>query len=325
MQLHNDTPLSARLYRGALHDSVNGAWVVARGCYRRTRRGLVLEGDPWPIFDAPLRTAFGTLPSDVDPMRKGISVFCLGTVRCETPRRTAMCSLEVGEQARQLRVHGRRRWEPHGDTWRPSEAEPFSALPFTWAQCPGGTTVYEGKKVEHPSNPEGMGFVMDEALVPTVEVPHIEDVRAVISDWRALPPPTCWAPLESVRELYIPGVVAAATRDGKLDLAALQKGTAALAHYDAPPDTQFGPLAAGTLIDGQLGDHGVRVRVPGHDLTLSVHVGRDTLRQPLKLSSVWLLIDEGLTVFTWRARTAYPIREGDLRAARLVGMVEGPR
>jgi len=325
MHFHNDTGLSARLYRGALHDSVNGAWVVVRGCFRRTRRGMQLEGDPWPIFDAPLKTNFGTLPSDLEPMRTGVSVFCLGTVRCDAPRPAALCSLQVGETARQLRVHGPRRWVRTGDAWRPGVAEPFETLPLSWAACLGGKTVYEGKEIDHPTNPEGMGFVLDEALLPTVEVPRIEDVRAVIETWPALPPPTCWAPLREVRGLYIPAVVAAATRDGVLDLDALKRGTAALPHYDAPPETQFAALAGGTLVDAQLGDHGLRVRIPGHDLLLTIHVGREAIRQPLKLSSVWLLVDEGLTVLTWRARTAYPIREGDLRAARISGAVEGAR
>lgn len=325
MQLHNETALAARLYRGALHDSVNGAWVVARGCFRRTRRGMELQDNPWPIFDAPLATDFGTLPSDLDPMRAGVSVFCLGTVRNDTPRPSTLCSLQVGDTARQLRVHGRRSWVRLNDRWSPGPAEPFTELPLSWSHCPGGVARFEGREVPHGSNPEGTGFVLDEAELARVEVPRIEDVRAVIDDWRRLPAPMCWAPLEDARTLHVPAVVAAATRDGVIDPDALARGMAALPCLDAPPETQFASLPAGSLVDAQLGDHGLRIRIPGHDLRLHLQVGSESIRQGLWLSSVWLLVDEGLTVLTWRARTAYAIRPGELRSARLVGAVEGPR
>lgn len=194
------------------------AMIVAKATFRfddHGRTALVGDGPPVRVRDED--TALGCLPAETVPRRgPGFEVLLLGRahapggVRC----RTMNVGLAVGDRVATMLVLGARRWHGGAPAGKPSEPEPFEALPLIWENAFGGTARVwldpnRAIELQHPLNRRGRGFDVAPALArlakqgdapagfPISEgvrgLPSLERTDQLIRWWSDAPAPICWA------------------------------------------------------------------------------------------------------------------------------------
>ncbi len=204
MLLRNDTPLAAIGFDDLHRDGAVMAVVAVRASYALTAEGAlrlyerqaialsdVYEGDP---HRTPLLRA-----NDLVGYRPYADVTVLGSAHAPGGRPAASweVSLGLGNARTDLRVHGPRRWEPDGSSWRLGPAEPVARVPLDYRLSAGGRFVGDPEGGGSPYNPIGPGLLHRDwsPAGRALRAPQIEAEDAPITDPFAVPEPAGFGPV----------------------------------------------------------------------------------------------------------------------------------
>lgn len=199
MELVNDTPLPAALYRAQLfYRDLMMATVVVKASYEVAEDGRVaLVDDPLPVQEGDAQTEFGVLESDVVPIKEGCDFAVYGPALSPDRPVTEMdVRIAVGDFVRTLRVVGDRVWQKSGRGLRPSEPAPFSVMPLEYSRAFGGHALHEGElTTPYPDNPGGRGYIVRADAAAGVALPNVEEVDQRVRTWEDRPLPAGLLPL----------------------------------------------------------------------------------------------------------------------------------
>ena len=129
--------------------------------------------------------------SDFAPFKPRADLLLVGS--CHAPRGSATrwcpATFHVGTVAKTLTVFGDRRWQRNGLGWKPSEPEPFTAMPLRYERSFGGP--------DFAANPVGSGGhrAIDETGEKVRPLPNLEDPRWPVESPQSQPRPAGFGPL----------------------------------------------------------------------------------------------------------------------------------
>ncbi len=338
MLLANPHPVSATLTVAEVpgHPAQRFGMLVAKATYR-IAAGACLP-DParaHAILAADLPTPLGELPRDDLPRSDpAFEVILLGTayapggVACA--RHTV--SLAVGNERRELVVHGDRRWEQSLLRRRPGASTPFTTMPLSWARAFGGRREIEIDReafleVCDVRNPAGRGFDpgpdaigLAKHLKSPKGYPRYDQERALanlehpahaVAHWDDAPDPACWATVpmtSSLHALRIPNAPGRAEPGPGL-------------FHRAHPDwvlAQAPPAGARVVLTGATPDGELSFTLPRQRIDLEVHAGGSTITVAARPQLLVLLPDQAACYLVHRAFFTVPPPQGEQRSARLL-------
>lgn len=198
MQLDNQTPYPAALFRGVIRDDRLCASLVARVTYDIVGTQLVPSGEQvWPVFPCPWTSPYGPMVGDELFYRGGVDVFAFGAARAPNGRAVPRVDvrIEVGEHfSASVAVFGDRVWERRGGTLVASAPVPFVEGPLTIARAFGGTSEWDSLCIPYQDNPDGIGYYLELAQAQGRPLPNVEDPGALVARWDDRPEPVGVAP-----------------------------------------------------------------------------------------------------------------------------------
>lgn len=228
MDLANPHPIPAMLTVSELPGfSLRLAMAFAKATFTIAGGRAVLETQaPRKLLLADTPTPLGDLPRDDLPRSDSVfEVVLLGQARAAggVPCRRMRVSMNIGATRRELVVTGDRHWEMRQSGARPSDPEPFAAMPLTWARAFGGTCAVE---IDHESfvdlcdvrNAAGRGWdpamaadalgkqLKSPAGFPRFDLtrllPNVERPESLVAASEDSPEPACWAPVPTSSSLH---------------------------------------------------------------------------------------------------------------------------
>jgi hypothetical protein len=334
MQLHNETPLSAHMFRGVVDDETMLAIVACRmSCLISDDGRLTLQDIQDPVRVQPVESPLGLLEDDAAPVKPLVDVVVLGEAFAPRgkPVREMIVALRVGDRLCQLRVIGDRTWQAvingaelaraversradqHDlEALAPTPATPFRSLPICWKRAFGGSAKVPDGEVPWSYNPQGIGYhhLLEHAL--GAPLPNLEAPMRPMAHWRDWVDAACFAPLpRTFRDRTERGL--------KIDADSLSLEVLPEYFLVAPRGQTFAPLEAGTAIEvvGMHTDGAIHFEVPDLPAELSVSVGDDHLVVPSRLDTVEIWPSERRVSFVLRASVRYRFRRRETRTATL--------
>jgi hypothetical protein len=316
VKLENETPLAAHLFSGPAGESDLGCAVLLKATYeiRDGRLELATEA-PWPIHLEPFPTPWGTFPGEIAPRKPKTDVIVLGRALAPAgdPVRSTTVSVSVGAFRQALAVFGDRRWERTTAGVRATEPVPFREMPVTWTNAFGGKVRTPVGGWPNTDNPEGKGFLMDEAEAEGVPLPNVEDPEALIRSPKDLPKPVGWGPYPlagGVRVERLRGP------DGiPLPFEAVEPWVMGWAHPDLIVETP----AAGTMIEveGMTRGGPLAAAVPACPARVVLLTGDDRRTLVPKLDTLIVEAERRRLVVRWRAAETFEMRPREVRLVRI--------
>jgi len=337
MELANPHPIPASLTVSELPGfSLRLALAFAKATFNIADGRAVLETQaPRKLLLADTPTPLGDLPRDDLPRAdSAFEVVLLGQARAPggVPCRRMSVSMAVGSTRRDLVVTGDRRWETTQAGPRPSDLEPFSSMPLTWARAFGGTCAVE---IDHESfvdlcdvrNAAGRGWnpaiaadSLRERLKPpagfprfdpTRLLPNVERPESLVTAWEDSPEPACWAPVPTASALHAQRMI----QDGP-DGPLVGPGVFHRAHPDwvlpRAPEADALVEVRGVTEDGSWA-----FSLPRLGVQIDLRTGSLTRTMVLAPQILVLLPEESRCHLVYRGLMQVPPPDGEPRRARL--------
>ncbi|WP_437854448.1 DUF2169 domain-containing protein [Sorangium sp. So ce363] len=322
MDLHNDTPLCARLHTGFTGPTAAVGMLVARMTWRLDDAGsLAPSDDRWPVFTEALTTEVGVFPPDLVPGHAGCDVVITGVARTAAPVTSLALSLRVDAFEARLDAIGDRIWHERRGELVPSDPAPFTEMPLAWSRAFGGAARHEGADAPYPLNPAGRGFYLRREDALGMPLPNLERPDERIATWHDRPLPACWAPVKDSLGWHLVRVAreAASAPDdearAELLASASERATMSAAQPDMiAPEVREG---AEVVLAGVAPDE-LRFRIPALDPRVRVDTGQVIFEATVPVAGLWVLLGQRLVVVTYRVEFQYPYLRRRRRAAALV-------
>ncbi|MBK9089863.1 MAG: DUF2169 domain-containing protein [Holophagales bacterium] len=316
MRLENETALSAHLFSGAAGESDLGCALVVKATFDIREESLELSTEsPWPIHLEPFPTSWGTFPGEIAPRKPKTDVIVLGRAMAPAgdPVRSMTVSVSVGPFRHSLAVFGDRYWERGAGGLRVTEPVPFREMPVTWTNAFGGKVRTPVGEWPNTDNPEGKGFLMDEADAEGVPLPNVEDPKALIRSPKDLPKPVGWGPYPlagGVRVAKLRGPDGAA-----LPFEAVEPWVMGWAHPDLIVETP----AAGTpvVVEGMTRGGPIAAAVPAFPARVVLLTGDERRTLVPKLDTLIVETERKRLVVRWRAAETFEMRPREVRLVRI--------
>jgi hypothetical protein len=192
MQLRNETPYPAKLFRMTIDDDRLAASVALRVTYEWANgRFQPAEEQDWVVSAGPWDTPYGVMPGDELFYRDGVDVFILGAARPPRGENASVVDVRVqlGDWRHAVRVFGNRIWQRGVAGLVPSPPAPITSVALSLENAFGGHITWDGLTVPYGQNPRGKGFYADAASAIGQPLPNIENPAALIRNWDDRPPP----------------------------------------------------------------------------------------------------------------------------------------
>lgn len=192
MQLHNETPFPAKLFRMTIDDDRLAASVALRVTYEWANGKFVpAEAQDWVVSAAPWETPYGVMPGDELFYRDGVDVFILAAARPPQGHTAHVLDVQarLGDWSYTVRVFGDRVWQRAMGGPVPGPPAPISKIPLGLENAFGGGMTWDGLTIPYGQNPRGKGFYADAEGAIGRPLPNIEDPAAPIKNWDDRPEP----------------------------------------------------------------------------------------------------------------------------------------
>lgn len=333
MQFHNRTDHAADVLCASSARSADHmlACIIARATYRLAG-GALTPAEAWPIGPSPFETPLGVSLGDKPFYSGGIDVLVGGQVRQPRGAEPRLdVEIEVGRTfRRRIAVFGDRVWRRDAaGALVPSDPAPFVTMPLGYERAFGGRApTQHGIEMPCTTNPDGVGFYLDERSAEGRPLPNLEDPGSLIRSVADMPDPVGlgYYPAEgSLRALHstshpaaVRGAALGAGATRPLETSDLLPTLFNSAHprMIIPPDK--GPRAG----DGIRLSHGMRdgdLAFSMPDLAMHVHVQLEDREHvfPMHLDQIGLVGGEGLLLFSFRSVVEYRTRKGERRTITL--------
>lgn len=325
MQLENDTPLPAAIFRTVIDDTRMAAAIVLRVTYDFKHGQLVVADDQvWPVSGPPFDGPQGPMDSDELFYRGGVDLFVFGEARPpkDIPVRELQVRVTLADFSATFDILGDRVWQS-GDTpghenkeehnlLRPGPAQPFDRMPLTRDRAFGGTSEWDELAVPYPDNPEGVGFHLERDQALGAPLPNIEDPDNRIQSWQDRPNPVGTWPL--------PGGNPIRTRNGFVSADGSDVGLRP-AFFNAAFPGMIAPSAKPgqwVCIDGMHPAGRVRFELPHPPLNLRLFFEPDWAEPAMTIDQIGVEICEARAFITYRYPFRYTIHRMQKRRAMLV-------
>jgi hypothetical protein len=192
MQLQNETPYPAKLFRMTVDDDRLAASVALRVTYEWANgRFQPAEEQDWVVSAGPWDTPYGVMPGDELFYRDGVDVFILGAARPPRDQTASVVDVQVrlGDWSHAVRVFGNRIWQRGVAGLVPSPPAPITSVALSLENAFGGHVTWDGLTVPYGQNPRGKGFYADAASAIGQPLPNVENPGALIQNWDDRPEP----------------------------------------------------------------------------------------------------------------------------------------
>jgi hypothetical protein len=211
-------------------------------------------------------------------------------------------SMSVAGRTKTIRVTGDRVWRDG----RPSDPQPFKAMPLIWERAFGGLHRRGERVLAEERNPVGCGFAGDRSAeeMQGQALPNLEDPAALLEQAGQTPAPACLAP---IAPSWLPRRAHAGTYDE-----AWQRGRAPYLPDDFDP--RFLQCAAPEFafesylqpgdpvhVSGVAPDGPIEFTIPDARLNVAVTIAGSAEEPTANLETVAIEPDENRACFTWRA------------------------
>jgi hypothetical protein len=316
MEFTNLTGFPAKFQPGGTTDSEMLGIVASKVTYLTEGARLVPvtdETQAWPVFDKPFFFRGVSLAQELEFRKRGIDVLVFGNA--VVPAREPVPEMEVAIRSGRLdyrvRVIGDRIWNRSAGGLAPSEPKPFSEMPLTNERAYGGVATFDGADFHHAVNPDGRGFYMEEDQAAGGAMPNLERPDEPIGAWTDNPKPAClFKPTGRHMDADAPG------DDPYASMPRVLRDT----FNQAVPELVVEP-----------GDLGERLELFGFDRrgalalplppvngpTAHVAVGKLRSRFPSTLSTLLVLVPEGVVIATYLCLFRYLFRPQEKRTVML--------
>jgi hypothetical protein len=308
LQLDNQTPFKAAIAVLPDRSGIDTLYVIVKATLA-LRPGLSLAKVQTPPvladeYYAEPETSSLKATSDLHIGKPGTDVLLIGSARPSEARPVPrmQVSMSVADRQKRVQVTGDRVWR----NGRPSEPQPFEAMPLVWERAFGGSHRLRDKVLAELRNPVGCGFA-GERTADDMEgrpVPNLEDPASPIEQVGHMPAPACMAPISPS---WLPRLSYAGTYDEQW-----QRSRAPYLPEDFDPrflqcaapefafDRYLQPNEA-VHVDGVMPDGPISFAIPDGKLDISVTIAGSTERPPTHLETMAIEPDENRACFTWRA------------------------
>jgi hypothetical protein len=302
MDLQNQTPFPAGLFRTRLTDGRIAAAVLARITYRIENGLLVADREqPWLVSPAPWASAYGPMDGDDVFYKGGVDLFVFGQARSAggRPAPTIEVVIEVGCFRRRLIVFGNRVWQKKWHELVPSAPEPIQTLSLALANAFGGKSTWDGLDVPFTANPVGKGFYLEDAQAVGRPLPNIEDPDHLIKHWNDRPDPAGVTPCPPDNAMHLQNGLEF-TNQGYLQKLRPTFFNAAFPRMIAPR-VEFGTRVK---LEGVLASGPLQFTLPQTGPSVRLHIGNEVIERPLAIDQVGIEVDKGRAFLAYR----YPFR-----------------
>ena len=263
-----------------------------------------------PIVDASLPTHFGIFHTDLFLEKQGVDLCLLGTLRRNQPQRSARVRIRTGNYEHQLQVFGDRRWLRRPTGLTPSDPEPFTEMPLSYARAYGGSTHHEYETATFPYNPLGVGYYLSAEAAEGQPLPNIEASDRLIRSWQDQPEPAGFAPFPFHWGLgAVQGIQQQGPSDVRVSPRLYNQAHPALV---LPGFDERQPIEVTGLLDRALCVH-----LPKFAPTLELCVGKSWSALSGNLDGIFIWADSAHLTLTQRIHFEYALRKEELRFARL--------
>lgn len=192
MELDNQTPFPASLYRGCIDEERIAASLVVRRTFDLVAGYLVRSSEEvWPVSPGPWDSPAGPMAGDDLFYRGGVDLFVFGSARSAKPVTRLDVTVEAGKEFKySVAVFGDRVWTKAADgSLIPGAPKPFTELPLTMANAYGGTDEWDELPLPYPANGAGKGYALNAENALGKPVPNIENPKALLKMFGEHPEP----------------------------------------------------------------------------------------------------------------------------------------
>ena len=304
MELENQTPFPAALFRGCIDEERIAASLVVRRTFDLVAGYLVRSAEEvWPVSPGPWDSPAGPMAGDDLFYRGGVDLFVFGSARSTKPVPRVDVTVEAGKDFKySVAVFGDRVWTKAADgSVVPGAPKPFTEMPLTMANAYGGADEWDELPVPYPANPLGKGYALDAESAHGKALPNIENPKALLKKFGDHPepvgasaPPYPFAPrVPRTVEHYPNGIMK--RLDPKFFNAAF-------------PDMVVPKLAVGDRIKiTGMADRPIGFEVPPADVQMRLHLG-DTIHEVIpQLDQVGVEVERERVFVTYRLAFRYEV------------------
>jgi hypothetical protein len=323
MELENQTPFPAALFRGCIDEERIAASLVVRRTFDLVAGYLVRAPEEiWPVSGGPFDGPAGPMAGDDLFYRGGVDLFAFGSARSAKPVPRVDVTVEAGKEFKySVAVFGDRVWTKAADgSVVPGAPKPFTEMPLTMANAYGGADEWDELPVPYPANPGGKGYALSADSALGKPLPNVENPKALIRKFGehpeavgvASPPYPYVARVPRTVEHYPNGVMK--KLDPKFFNAAF-------------PDMVVPKLTVGDRIKitGMTADRPIGFEIPPADVRMRLQLG-DKIHEVIPpVDQVGVEVDRSRVFVTYRHAFRYKVVLYVKRRCELLPYPETPR
>ena len=304
MELENQTPFPAALFRGCIDEERIAASLVVRRTFDLVAGYLVRSAEEfWPVSPGPWDSPAGPMAGDDLFYRGGVDLFVFGSAKSAKAVPRVDVTIEAGKEFKySIAVFGDRVWTRSGDGLVPGVPKPFTEMPLTMANAFGGTDEWDQLPVPYPANGQGKGYALSAETALGKPLPNIENPKAPLKKFGEHPepvgvsaPPYPYGPrVPRTVEHYPNGIMK--KLDPKFFNAAF-------------PDMVAPKLAIGDRIKitGATVDRPIQFEIPSPDVQMRLRLG-DKIHEVIpRLDQVGIEVDRNRVFVTYRHAFRYKV------------------
>ncbi|MEO8770631.1 MAG: DUF2169 domain-containing protein [Ferruginibacter sp.] len=317
MDLINNTPYPAFLFRTALQDDILAASVSIRVTYSiEANKAIINDSQHWELHHEDWETGYGPMRSDNIYKRGGVDIFVFGSAKL--PNNDAFTQMQVtvnvaNKLSNQISVFGDRHWELSllGGLSK-SRITPVKEVPLTLSNAFGGCAEWDGLKLPYGNNPLGKGYYWEKENAINKPLPNIENPANLIVKWNDQPDPvgTAGCPM-GVLHLR--------------DNLEYNKDTQQVTKIDtkifnaAFPGMIINEILPGEkiIVEGMTSAKNFVMEIPDHDLFAAIKLGDKVTERPLKIDQVGIIPDKNEAFITYRFPFRYAFEAMQLRSVEV--------
>ena len=311
LQLRNNTPLECEVVPLADCDGVDTVYTFLKGTFTISDR-LRFADVPVPVcladehYGEPATSSIRT-SSDLCLEKHGTDVLLVGSAWAPggEPTWQMDVSLTVGAITKRARVFGDRVWRAGASGVTMEWIAPFVRMPLVWERAFGGADVTERGPIADARNPVGRGFRAPAGAARTEwTLPNVEDQRRLITEPKATPLPTGFAPIAphwEPRKSYA-GTYDDAWRTNRAPFLPTDFDVRFF-HVATPELIVTNALQGGEVVtlQGMTPEGTLQFALPRANVEVSHRLDTGVETRPAHLDTVLLEPDASRVVMTWRS------------------------
>lgn len=313
MDIKNDTPYPALLFRTSLQDDILAASVSVRVTYKiESSKAVISSSQHWELHKTDWESGYGPIQADNIYKRGGVDIFIFGSAKL--PNNQSFTQMEVNiivpnKLSNKIKIFGDRHWETGllGGLSK-SKITQVKEVPLTLANAFGGKAEWDSLQFPFANNSYGKGYYLQKEDAVNKPLPNIENPASLIDKWNDLPDPvgTAGCPMNA---LHIKNNV-----EFNLDTQQITKINTKLFNA-AFPGMIVNEISPGEkiIIEGMTETKDFAFEIPSHKLYAAIQLGNNTTERLIPLEQVAIIPEKNEAFITYRYPFRYALEALQLR------------